>query len=135
MSVPEHLVAGRRQPVRHTIYHAVPHLLNSQLSNLGSGNRLRVGCDHFFDPMMAFLDRRKTEVNHLVSQVSVFVEIGAAWHVVQPRSSNWSESLETSIVVSPISKRTRKSAAREQYSFRARRPARADTLNAARRVT
>ena len=72
----EPLVAGRRQALRHTVHHAAPHLLSSQVSNLGSGNRLHIGCDSFLHPKMAVRDGWKTEVNHFMRQLPVILEIG-----------------------------------------------------------
>jgi hypothetical protein len=76
MRVIEPLVAGSRQALRHAIHHLAPYALGSQSSNLGSGNRLNVGCYSFFDPMMTVLYRWKTEMNHLVGQHPIVVEIG-----------------------------------------------------------
>ena len=62
--------------MRHSIYHLAPHALGCQPSNLGSGNRLHIGCYSYFDPMMAPLYRWKAEMNHLVGQHPIVVEIG-----------------------------------------------------------
>jgi hypothetical protein len=75
MRVIQPLVAGSRQALRHAIHHLAPYALGSQSSNLGSGNRLNVGCYSFFGPMMTFLYRWKTEMNHFVGQYPIVVEI------------------------------------------------------------
>lgn len=62
--------------MRHAIHHFAPHALGSQSSDLGSGNRLHIGCYPFFDPVMALLNGWKTEMNHLVGQHPVAVEFG-----------------------------------------------------------
>ena len=81
---------GRPAPATLAAYHlpAAPHLLSGQSSNLGSGNRLHVGCDSFFDPMMAVLDGWKTEMNHFVGQLPVVVEIGQGGMLTHPNPAS-----------------------------------------------
>src|SRR5579862_1822724 len=98
MRVIEPLVACCRQPLRHAIHHLAPHALGSQSSNLSSGNRLHIGRYPFFDPMMTFLYRWKTEVNHLVGQDPIVVEIALSDMLTHGHPASGSGFAETHAV-------------------------------------
>ena len=76
MSVVEALVARRRQPVRHTIYHTAPHPAHQLIVQLGLGQSAPHKLRFSFNPTRAVLDGWKTEVDHFMSQLPVIVEIG-----------------------------------------------------------
>jgi len=71
----EAFVAGRRIALRHVAHHVPPDFARGQQPVMHAGDRLNIGREAFFDPMMIVLLGRKGRMHHLVRHHPVAVQI------------------------------------------------------------
>src|SRR5215831_6215208 len=71
----EALVARLRQTFGETFHQVVPYALRRKIPRLDPGNRLHVGRESFFDPVMLSINRWERQVHHLVGHYPVALEV------------------------------------------------------------
>ena len=75
MRVIESLVAGLRQALGHVANQFEPHARSVELTGLYARDRLDIGSDSFFNPMMLVGHGWKSQVHHFVSQHPIRGEV------------------------------------------------------------